>query len=234
MTKILVVCAHPDDEVLGCGGMLARLTRIDKQEVFIGYLSYGLTSRINTPELDEVEKERVKEKSRKAIEVLTGLPRPIIKKNLRFANYPDNMFDSVPLLQITKVIEGWVDEIKPDVIFTHSNKDLNIDHRITHGAVLTATRPIHGEHIVKTIYSFQIPSSTEWSFGNYGKFNPNVFLNVTGFLHNKQEALECYDTEVREFPHPRNLLAIYYSAHLAGSVVGMAEAEAFELIRGLI
>jgi LmbE family N-acetylglucosaminyl deacetylase len=232
--KILVVCAHPDDEILGCGGMMARITRIDKQKLFIGYLSHGLTSRGDIEDLGEIEKERVREKSRKAIEVITGFHKSEVRKIVRFENYPDNMFDKAPLLKIIKTVENWIDEIRPDIIFTHSNKDLNIDHRITHDAVLTATRPIHGKHIVKTIYAFQIPSSTEWAFGTHGKFNPNIFLNIAGFVEIKATALKCYDTEIREFPHPRSELAIQFKAHVAGSIVGVAEAEEFELIRGFI
>ena len=234
MSNILIVAAHPDDEILGCGGMMARITRSDSQRVSIGYLSLGMTSRQDTDALAEFEKEKVKDRSRNAMEALTGMPKQEMRKHLKFANFPDNKFDTVPLLDIVKQIEKWIQEIKPDVIFTHSQKDLNIDHCITHRAVLTATRPIKGNHSVNTIYSFSIPSSTEWTFGSFGVFTPNVFIDITGMTAAKVKALQCYDTEIRQFPHPRSEEYMHFQAFYMGSIVGMDEAEGYEMVRGFI
>lgn len=234
MSNVLVICAHPDDEILGCGSMMARITRIDGQKISIGYLSYGITSRQTNDNLAEFEKEKVKDRARNAIETLTGIPKHELKKHLKFANFPDNKFDTVPLLDIVKQIETWIQEIKPDVIFTHSQKDLNIDHCLTHRAVLTATRPIKGNHMVNTIYSFSIPSSTEWTFGAHGMFTPNIFLEITGMTEIKIKALQCYDTEIRQFPHPRSKEYLHFQAFYIGSIIGVDEAEGYEMVRALI
>jgi len=234
MPEIMVIAAHPDDEVLGCGGIIARSVRMDEQNVHIVYMSYGLTSRTDNDKLLDFEKEKVKEKSRSAMSVLMGIPKVETKKYMRFFDYPDNKFDTVPLLTIVKSIEEIIEEIKPDCIFTHSQKDLNIDHCITNRAVITATRPMQGKHRVAAIYMFPIPSSTEWTFSAFGSFSPNVFMDVGLFTELKVNALKCYDTEIRDFPHPRSTELVQLMACNMGSIVGMSSAEGFELLRCLI
>jgi len=149
-------------------------------------------------------------------------------KKVFFHGFPDNRFDTVPFLDIVKVIETIKNKIKPEIIFTHYVKDLNIDHQITYKAVITATRPVR-EETVKEVYSFEIPSSTEWSYPL--SFSPNVFYDILGTIDVKLEALEEYKTELRGYPHPRSLEGVKLIAKFWGMKVGLKYAEAFELVR---
>jgi LmbE family N-acetylglucosaminyl deacetylase len=219
--KILTVVAHPDDEVLGCGGTIAKLTK--ECEIHTLILGEGITSRFENREDGRKSKEfeKIKISIDKVAEILG------IKKTFVF-DFPDNMFDSVALLEIVKVVEKVKNEVKPDIVYTHHRNDLNIDHRITYGAVLTACRPKRKE-TVKEIYSFEILSSTEWNYPN--TFSPNLFVDINESIKKKIEALGCYDTELRDFPHPRSEETIKSVAKRWGSAVGLNYAEAFESVR---
>jgi LmbE family N-acetylglucosaminyl deacetylase len=143
-------------------------------------------------------------------------------------DFPDNRFDSVPQIEITKEIEKIKSEINPQVVFTHFEHDLNKDHRITYESVSVATRPMAFES-VKELYSFEIPSSTEWKFPNV--FAPNVFIDITDTIDKKIQAFSMYETEVREFPHPRSPEAMRTIAKRWGVLSGLKCAEAFLLVR---
>jgi len=148
---------------------------------------------------------------------------------------PDNRFDTVPLLDIVKIIEELVDRLKPQVIYTHHGGDLNIDHVLVHRAVLTATRPAGGADAVKHIRTFEVPSSTEWAFGQFPPaFRPNIFVDVSGTLEVKIRAMEIYESEKRVFPHPRSPEALRAIARRWGSTVGRDAVEAFELVRSVV
>jgi LmbE family N-acetylglucosaminyl deacetylase len=222
---ILIVAAHPDDEVLGCGATIPKLSRTS--DVFIVFLGEGLVARYrNREEINQAELDAHRDKSIRVAELL-GAEEPF------YFSFPDNSFDAVPLIEIVKQVEEVVAEVKPDVIYTHHPGDLNIDHHITFRAVLTATRPVEG-FVVKEIYSFEVPSSTEWSFQRLGgTFSPNVFVDVSNTIDLKVEALRIYDTEIRSFPHPRSAEALRAIAARWGSVVGLQFAEAFELVRSI-
>ncbi len=220
----------PDDEILGCGGTIARL-RKEGKIINIGILSLGVTSRQEHDDLDQSDRVRVIDQIHKANSKITGYSD--IEKHLRFAELPDQKFDTVPFLDICKIIEGWIDEFNPDVIFTHSNKDLNLDHCIIHRAVLTATRPIPDRKKVKKIYAFGIPSSIEWSFSQFGSFSPNVFISVSSYVKIKEDAFEFYENEIRRKPHPRSISYLRASALHWGSCAGVDLAEAFELVRSI-
>jgi LmbE family N-acetylglucosaminyl deacetylase len=153
-------------------------------------------------------------------------------KEVFTASFPDNSFDSVPLLDIVKKIEEIKQKTKPQIIFTHHFGDMNIDHQITHQAVLTATRPMQGE-TVKEIYSCEIPSSTEWNFEPNKQFTPNVFFDVSKTIDKKIKALEKYKSELREYPHPRSLQHIKELAKFRGARCGLNFAEAFYLVRSV-
>ena len=146
-------------------------------------------------------------------------------------DFPDNKFDSVPLLEIVKSIERIKNIFHPDIIFTHCEKDLNIDHQLTYKAVITATRPMVNE-CVREIYSFFIPSSTEWSYPL--SFSPNVFYDISQTISLKQQAIKEYEGELRNWPHPRSLGGIDILAKLHGIQVGVEYAEAFQLVRRII
>jgi len=145
-----------------------------------------------------------------------------------FFDFPDNRFDSVPLLDIIKTIEKVKLQIKPRIIFTHSETDLNIDHQITYRAVITATRPVPGE-TVKEIYSFEILSSTEWRYPI--RFSPDVFYDISDTIEIKIKAMSRYRGELRKFPHPRSIEGIKVNSRSWGMKAGLKYAEVFKSIR---
>jgi len=224
--KVLVIAAHPDDEVLGCGGTIARLTQ-EGHDVYIAILGEGITSRYEKrEEADQVLVKELQGRCRKAIELLGA-------KDLFLYDLPDNRFDTVPLLDVIKIVEELIERLRPQVVYTHHGGDLNIDHVIVHRAVLTATRPMRDQP-VQEIYAFEIPSSTEWSFQQFEpSFRPNVFVDISRTINIKAKALSCYDTEVRAFPHPRSPEAICAISRRWGTVVGREAVEAFEMIRSI-
>lgn len=224
--NVLVVAAHPDDEVLGCGGTIARLAK-EGHEVVIAILGEGITSRYQAREqADTLLVEALHSDSQQVADCLGA-------KQLFLYALPDNRFDSVPLLDVIKIIEELVERLRPDVIYTHHGGDLNIDHVVLHRAVLTATRPMAGRS-VKEIYTFEVPSSTEWAFGQFQPaFRPNVFVDIHDTLESKVQAMEFYESEARAFPHPRSPEALRAIARRWGSVVGLEAAEAFELVRSV-
>jgi len=222
----LVIAAHPDDEVLGCGGTVAGLARAG-QDLYIAVLGEGVTSRYEKrEEADQAEIEKLDIQCRQAAELLGA------KEIFRY-QLPDNRFDTVPLLKIIKIIEELIDRLRPRVVYTHHGGDLNVDHILTCRAVLTATRSVPGQP-VKEIYSFEVPSSTEWAFQRFAPaFSPNVFVDITGTLDVKIEALKRYENEIRPFPHPRSPEAVKALSTRWGSLAGCPAAEAFELVRSL-
>jgi len=224
--NVLVVAAHPDDEVLGCGGAIARLAN-EGNDVYIAILGEGITSRYEQrAQADASLVQALREKSKLVAECL-GAKEPFT------FDLPDNRFDTVPLLDIIKLIEDLIKRIQPRIIFTQHGGDLNIDHSIVFRATLTAARPVAGCS-VKSIYAYEVPSSTEWAMGKISpSFQPNVFMDIQDTLELKLKAMSLYEGEVREFPHPRSSEALRAIAHRWGSVSGCKAAEAFELIRDI-
>lgn len=224
--RILVIAAHPDDEVLGCGATVARLASEGK-EVFSVILGEGLAARCEKGQSPEPGKLKELSAASRRAGVILGA------RETRMFDFADNRFDTVPLLDIVKVVESCISEFRPQAIFTHHAADLNIDHCVTNRAVITATRPLEGQ-TVKEMYAFFVPSSTEWAFGQPGPgFSPNMFVDISGTLDKKVEAMACYGSETRTFPHPRSPEAIRAIAASWGSVAGVLAAEPFELIRGV-
>lgn len=224
---ILIIAAHPDDEILGCGGTMARLAE-EGNEVHILIMAEGLTSRDNTRDR-ESRKNELSELSLTA----KNAGDIVGAKSVELMDFPDNRMDGVDRLDVIKVIERKVEEIQPSVIFTHFANDLNIDHRITNDAVITACRPMPGQ-IVKEIYFFEVPSSTEWQVG--GRiFTPNYFISLTeGQFLKKRKALEVYKSEMREFPHSRSIEAVEALAKWRGATCGYPFAEAFIVGRKVV
>jgi len=223
MNKTLfLIFAHPDDEVLGCGGTVARLVR-EGYKAYTLILGEGITSRDKSRNKDERlrELEELKDFATKANEIL-GV------EGVFFGDFPDNRFDSVPLLDIIKKVEEVIEKIKPSVIFTHYEKDLNIDHQITYRAVITATRPMKGCP-VKEIYSCEVLSSTEWNYPI--SFSPDVFFDISQTIEVKLKALKEYKGELRDFPHPRSLEAVKLNAKMWGVKTCLEYAEAFKCVR---
>ena len=226
MNRTLVIAAHPDDEVLGCGGTIAKLASQGK-EVHVLILATGLTSRVGfdsekTPDALHAHLERAS----RACALLGA-------KNVNFAGLPDQKMDTLPLLEIIHRIEAEIELIKPQTIFTHHGGDLNQDHVVTFRATLTAARPVAGS-VVRAVYSYEVPSSTEWAFNKFEPtFQPNLFSDIGATLQRKIQAMQIYESETREFPHPRSPEALAAIAQRWGSVCGLKAAEAFEIVREL-
>lgn len=220
--RVLVVAAHPDDEIMGCGGTAAKLSN-DGCEVYTLILGEGIASRYE---------KKAKQKAKSQIEELKkqvyAANEIIGVKEVFTYEFPDNKFDTVPLLDLVKTIEKVKEKVKPHIVFTHYEKDLNIDHQLTYKAVITAARPLPNE-VVKEIYSFEVLSSTEWNYPT--TFSPSVFFDVTETIGIKRKALECYKSEMKDFPHPRSLKGMDLTAQVWGMKVGSDYAEAFECVR---
>lgn len=224
--RYLTVAAHPDDEILGCGATMARLSS-EGDEIHIVILGEGVASRYSDRDaVVDSQLDALRKQAQKAGTVVGA-------KSVELESLPDNRFDDVALLDIIKVVEKHIERVEPDAIFTHHKDDLNVDHRLTCQAVVTATRTIPGNKVLD-VMSFEIPSSTEWSFGVTGPgFSPNMFMNVGNSLERKIEAMSCYSDEMRPFPHPRSARALEAIATRWGSVAGFEAAEAFEIVRQL-
>lgn len=222
--NVLVIAAHPDDEVLGCGGTAARLVA-EGHEVHFAILGEGMTSRHSQRSDADSNQLVMLHQQARAAAAKVGV------KNVLLHKLPDNRLDTVPLLEVVKIVEELVNRIKPEIIYTHHPGDLNVDHGVVHRAVLTATRPMAGQPVLE-IYAFEVPSSTEWAFQWLEpSFRPNVFVDITRTIDGKIAAMESYETEARRFPHPRSPEALRAIATRWGSVIGSAAAEAFELVR---
>lgn len=219
--NILIVAAHPDDEVLGCGATLAR-ARACGVEIHILIMGEGPTSRQDfTPE----EQRRSAMRSALAAAEILGV------SDTYFGCFPDNMFDTIPLLDLIRKIETVAEVIHPDWIFTHHHGDLNVDHQLTFRAVLTACRPLSGRTRV-SVASFEVLSSTEYAAPRADSaFMPNLFVDVSDFLAVKQRAMTAYTSELRPWPHPRSHEGVECLARLRGCQCGCAAAEAFVIQR---
>ena len=226
MKKILVFAAHPDDELLGCGATLLKYQRKGfKIKSFFfgdGESSRNINKKLILKSIIRREKQAI-EVSKKG-----KFQKPVFKR------LPDNRLDTIPLLDIVKFIEKQIKLNKPEIIFTHFENDLNIDHQIIYKAVLTASRPL-SKAFVKKIYSFEIPSSTDFSLSRNSKkiFNPNVFVEVEKTIKNKLNLLRIYKDEIKNWPHPRSLKSIKNLSMHRGSQIGRKYAEAFILVREL-
>jgi len=221
--KVLVVAAHPDDELLGLGGTIRKLVN-EGIEAHAVIMAEGITSRSDTR--SDADKNALVELQRdaKAASLEVGY------SSIEFCGLPDNRMDEMDLLDIIKIVSKYVDKYQPDTIFTHHHGDLNIDHRLTCEAVLTACRPV-GEYSVKRIYTFETPSSTEWNYNYSEPFCPNVFFDVTDTLEAKVRGMACYRSESTVYPHPRSPEALRALGKYRGSNVGCELAEGFMLLR---
>lgn len=218
--NILIVAAHPDDEILGCGGAVAKLVK-EGYGAHTLILSEGVASRGKSKSAARYEMKELKKQAVKANKTVGA-------ESIFIYDFPDNRFDSVALLDIVKIVEEVKNKIKPEIIFTHHEKDLNIDHQITYKAALTAARPLPGES-VKEIYSFEVLSSTEWAYPL--TFSPDFFVDITDTLDLKLKAMNEYKLELMNFPHPRSIDGIKLNASCWGMKTGLKYAEAFKTVR---
>lgn len=222
MPDCLVIAAHPDDEVLGCGGTIARYVDAGVA-VQVAFLADGVGARgDSTPDMEALQARRAA--AHKACALL-GAAVPV------FDDFPDNRMDTVPRLEITRRVEALIATHVPTTVLTHHAGDVNIDHRLIHDAVVTACRPQPG-HPVRRLLFFEVASSTEWQPpGSAPAFQPNWFVDITATLERKQQALAAYKEEVRAWPHARSIDAVTHQARHRGAAVGCEAAEAFMLGR---
>lgn len=225
--RIMVVAAHPDDELLGLGATMHKLVKEQGVIAHVVILGEGITSRSDTrnPEIwkDQLAQHR---KNVESARLCIGY------QSVHTYDFADNRFDSHDLLDIVKVIEKEKEAFQPDVIFTHNGSDLNIDHQLTFQAVMTATRPMADE-IVKMVVCFETPSATEWQANNHPQhFAPNLYMSVSKEdLDAKIKGMAAYEFESRPYPHPRSSKALEVLAQYRAVQVGVEYAEAFQIIR---
>ncbi|MEH6447886.1 MAG: PIG-L family deacetylase [Oleispira sp.] len=218
--RIMIVAAHPDDEALGCAGLIGKIKK-DGNEFALVFMTDGISSRVT----DDVAILKRQQGGDKALDFVNP-------DYMHVFDYPDNQMDTVPLLQIVKGISKCIAEFKPEIVITHWSGDLNIDHRITYQAVVTAIRPEPSQY-VQQLWCFEVNSSSDYIAGNQ-VFSPNVFVDISDYWSFKEEYLACYSEEIRPFPHSRSVEAIKAKAMTRGSQVGVSMAEAFLCERRII
>lgn len=225
--RIMVVVAHPDDELLGLGATMHKLIKEQGIIAHVVILGEGITSRSDSHN-PEVWKEQLEQHHRN----MKVACQCIGYQSVHTYNFADNRFDSHDMLDIVKVVEKEKETFQPDVIFTHNGSDLNIDHQLTFQAVMTATRPMADE-IVKMVVCFETPSATEWQANNHPQhFAPNLYISVSKEdLEAKTKGMAAYEFESRPYPHPRSSKALEILAQYRAVQVGLEYAEAFQIIR---
>lgn len=218
MSRLLVVAAHPDDEVLGPGATLARRVA-EGDEVHAVVLSEGASSRYDTVMIDVLQ-----DSAQRAAKTL-GLT------SVRVHSFPDQRLDVVPLVVLTHFVEEIVTELRPTEVYTHFPGDVNSDHGRTAQAVWTACRP----YVVPWLRRFAVyetPSSTEWAWPlSSASFAPGLYVDVSTTIEAKLAAMSCYESELRPYPHPRSLRALRERSAYWGSRIGVAAAEPFQVLR---
>lgn len=218
---VLVVAAHTDDEALGCGGTMARHVA-EGDTVHTVFLADGVSSRQDNDDGALDERQQAAERAQQILGV----------SSTSYLGLPDNRLDSLALLDIVQPLEAAIERHAPDIIYTHHFGDLNVDHRRTHEAVMTACRPLP-DNTVKEILTFEVMSSTEWNSAGRAPFIPNLYIDISDYLDIKQKALEAYALEMRPAPHSRNIEHMTYLAKHHGHCVGVQAAEAFMVMRVL-
>jgi LmbE family N-acetylglucosaminyl deacetylase len=222
--NIAVIVAHPDDEVLAFAGTICR--HVDRGDaVSVLFLATGLAARTPDGKIDAAALKTLRGHAQAAGKVM-GV------RNIEFAEYPDNRMDTVALLDVIKTVLKFVEQVDPVIIYTHHAGDLNVDHSVIARAVMTACRPLPGSRLQK-IYAGEVLSSSEYSPKD-SRFLPNSYVPIAGQLARKCDALKCYSSEIRNFPHPRSVEAVEALARLRGSECGMHAAEALYLVRDVM
>lgn len=217
--RVLVVAAHPDDETLGCGGMLASLS--DRgAESFVIFVADGVTSR-----LEQVQSTEERRRSAEQAMSVLGV------SGVFDLGFSDQLLDTVALTEVANAIGDVVESVRPSAVFTHSASDLNLDHRLTLEATLVACRPVP-DSSVRRVLSFEVLSSTGW-FPGVTSFDARYFFDISLTLDRKVAALNCYSDEMRPWPHARSIASVESLARSRGSSVGLPAAEAFEVLRWL-
>jgi len=217
--RCLVLAAHPDDEVYGVGGTIARYAEMGA-EVYVAILTEGCSCQY--PGREDIKK-RKRDEAMEANKILGT--REVILYEL-----PDMKLDTLEHVEINRYIEDCIKKVKPEVVFTHHPGDVNKDHRLVFDSTLVAVRPVPGA-IVKKLYTYEVPSSTEWSALSERWFIPNTYINISGTIDKKLAAVRAYASELRTYPHPRSERAVRLYHQQRGLYCGLEWAEAFNLLR---
>jgi len=229
MSAVLVVVAHPDDEVLGCGGTMARLAA-EGHAVHLLVLADGVGAR----HVEGGAATRMVDERRRRHAALQAACHALGVRSVDTADFPDNRMDTVAVLDVARRVEDAVAAYRPSMLLTHHAGDVNQDHRRTHEAVVAACRPQPG-HPVETLLFFEVASSTEWQVpGAAPVFQPSWFVDTTRTISTQLAALACYAEELRPWPHPRSPEALRARAAWRGASVGCEAAEAFMVGRHLV
>ncbi len=223
MKRVLIVAAHPDDDVLGCGGVISKY-RPNGVEFKIVFIGEGSTCRFDSTS-EEAAMAAIKHRTESAVRAMECLG----VRDFEFHDLPCGKLDQVPMLAINKIIESAIRDFNPDTVFTHSHCDVNNDHKIIYNATIIATRP-GAQNYVSRVLSYEVLSSTEWAFKE--TFSPNYFEELEEkHLIQKCQALMVYESETRDYPFPRSNEAMRVLAMMRGVQSGLAYAEAFFLVR---
>jgi LmbE family N-acetylglucosaminyl deacetylase len=228
---VLVVAAHPDDEVLGCAGTVARLKREGWRAVLV-LMTRGISGRAKTLEVVDAHhlsaQQKLSGETRQAA-ALVGYDDVISH------DFPDNRMDTVSKADLAHVIATVVANEKPNLVLTHHPGDYNWDHGMTFSAVLMGARSSPGEPGPEDIWCFEVASSSERGWVGQGpQFQPTVYVNIESTIHIKQEAMRSYVTELRDPPHPRSIDGVAAVARKRGFEVGLEWAECFQVVRKIV
>ena len=222
--KILIVVAHPDDEVLGCGGLIDKLTK-SKKKVRVVFIAEGSSCRYNEEFNKDIINKKISQRTnfaKKALKILKV-------KDFVFYNLKCGSLNIYPLIKINQIIEEEISKFCPDTIITHNSDDCNNDHNIINKSVMIASRPTSSSSI-KNVLTFEVQSSTEWNFEN--NFKPNIFFDISDNIDKKINAFKMYyKTEGSSFPFPRSSKGLKILANYRGMQIGVKYAEAYKLIR---
>lgn len=225
MKKALVIAAHPDDEVMGLGGTIAKLSS-QGVEFHLLIVTDGSSSQYRDSDRLNAIIEAKKRETKNCADLL-GF------KSIHYGNLPDMRLDVTPHVEINRVIENIIDALQPDAVFTHFWGDVNLDHQNVFRSTLVAVRPVPGQ-VVRELYCYRTPSSTEWMPNKPDTmFRPNYFVDIEQFAEQKYSAFACYETELREYPHPRSVQSLREIDRATGVEVGLPSAEAFVMLRKL-
>lgn len=223
MKKILIIAAHPDDDVLGCGGVISKFSS-KGYEFRVIFVAEGSSCRFQKIGADEIEAV-IQKRNQFGINALNKLSID----NYHFYNLPCGRLDTVPIIEINKIIEDEINRFRPDTVLTHSENDTNNDHVIIFKSTIMATRP-SAQFVVRNVISYEILSSSEWKFSK--SFEPNIFIEISEKdVENKYMALLEYKSEVKKYPFPRSIDGIKVLAQYRGMQSGVNYAEAFKIIR---
>lgn len=211
--KILVFAAHPDDEVLGCGGTIAKLA--GRNEITLCIVTDGASAQYSDQRFIEIRKKAAEDASK-----LLGI------RNIKTLPFSDQKLDLIPQLELNRTLEKVIDEERPEIIYTHSSHDINKDHRLTYESTMVACRPFRRK--VKRLICYELPGV------HLHQFEPNVYVDITDTIDRKLEAFKKYSTEIEDAPKPRSIDSIRAWAAMRGIESENKYAEAFRLVREIV